>query len=75
MNDAELFYIGESIRHAMTLPLAEAMKFLDGMVTTVGREHPAYVRLVLARDHFNSADAQLELIATGQLKMEELLQS
>jgi hypothetical protein len=75
MNDAELFFIGEAIRHATTLPLGAATNFLSGMIESLGREHPAYVRLVLARDHFNSADAQLELIATGQLKMEAVLQS
>ncbi len=70
MSEAELFFIGESIRHARTLPIAEALDFLDGLIETAGKDHPAYMRLVLARDHFTSGDAQLELIAAGQLKLD-----
>jgi hypothetical protein len=71
MSEAELFFIGEAIRHAKrNLSLEDAITFLDGMIATAGKDHPAYVRLVLAKDHFNSGDAQLELIASGQLKFE-----
>lgn len=68
MSEAELFFIAEAIRHARTLSLVDAVTFLNGMIETVGKEHPARVRLVLAKDYFNNGDTQLELIATGQLK-------
>ncbi|HMJ06381.1 MAG TPA: hypothetical protein VK474_09030 [Chthoniobacterales bacterium] len=73
MSEAELFFIGESIRHALTLSLPDAVKFLEGLLGSLSEHHPARPRLVIARNDLVDADAQLELIATGQLKMEELL--
>jgi hypothetical protein len=75
VSEAETFFIAEVMRHARTLPVQRAVTFLDGMLESVGDQHPARARLVAARNHFNDGDAQLELIATGQLKMEALLQS
>jgi hypothetical protein len=73
MNEAELFFIAEAIRHARNLPLRDAMTFLDGMIAATGTGHVARNFISAARDHFNNGDAQLELIATGQLKFVELI--
>jgi hypothetical protein len=70
MSEAELFFIGEAIRYARTLAFRDALTFLDGLIETAGIGHPAYPRLVLAKDQFTSGDAQLELIAAGQLKLD-----
>lgn len=73
MSEPELFFISEAIRHAKSLPLGDAMTFLDGMITTVGTGHVAHDFFVAARKHFDNGDAQLELLASGQLKFVELL--
>ena len=75
MTEQEKFFVSEAMRHARSLRLCDAIAFLEGMLATLSDQHPARPRLVAARNHFTQADAQLDLIAVGQLKMEELLQS
>jgi len=75
MTDAERFFIAEAIRHARALSLTDAISFLTGMLSALAEKHPARAQVSVALDHLQSGDAQLELIATGQLRMEELLKS
>lgn len=76
MSEAETYFVAELMRHARrNLAVRDAIILLNGMLESIGDQHPARPRLIAARNHFTNGDAQLELIATGQLKMEELLQS
>lgn len=72
MNEDERFFFSETIRHAKSLPLRDAIKFIDGFTEAVGATHPARTLLNAARQHLISSDEQLELIAIGQLTFEGL---
>ena len=62
----ERFFVTEAVRFARTLPYDEALKFLRGMMKTCGDvEEIGEVRKLVVQMTAN--DAQLELIASGQL--------
>lgn len=69
MDENELLFFGESVRHAQSLSLTECVRFLTGMLAAVGGTHPSAARLRLALSNLTNSDAQLELIALGQLKL------
>lgn len=61
------FFIIESIRHARTLPYTECLKYLRGLIVACGdldeiADARALVRVM------DQNDAQLELLATGQMR-------
>ena len=62
------FAVQESVRHARTLPLSEASRFLRGFLALVEDDaHVTAVRSVYAR--LSQCDEQLELIAGPQPKL------
>jgi hypothetical protein len=68
MNEQEEFFFQIAVATALELSNRDCLKFLKGMLF-FGGEHPAAQnlrQLVTARAE---CDAQLELIATGQLKL------
>lgn len=63
MSDAE-FFQSEAVRHARTLPLAEARRFLSGMISIA--EQGSLDKARIAFTNLCIADDQLELIAHPQ---------
>lgn len=70
MNDFEVasFYRETVVALARTMPLAEAVKFLRGALIVAG-EHEAMTDVRKAYVSLAHGDQQLELIASGQLKL------
>jgi hypothetical protein len=67
MSDVE-FAIREIVRHARGLPLADAIRLLTGFVLLAGDIQEVHA-LRAALIPLQASDAQLELIASGQLKL------
>jgi pyridoxal biosynthesis lyase PdxS len=70
MNDTHVIasFVRQSLAHARTLPLTEARIYLHGlMLLTEGEAGMGPVRI--AYQHLCESDAQLELIASGQLRL------
>lgn len=67
MSNAQEYFIAESIAHARTLPLPDAVRFLRGLLESCGDENAlAPIRNVYIA--LSQSDNQLELIQNGQLK-------
>ncbi len=68
MRTEEILFVSESLRHARTLPHGEMMRFLRGMCFATSEvEDYQEVRNLYSR--LNECDEQLELIASGQLRL------
>ena len=64
----EQFFIQQAIAHARSLPLAEAVLFLRGLLALAeGDDSLREVRLIYAA--LSESDRQLSLIETGQLRL------
>jgi hypothetical protein len=50
MSESEVFFVAEAIRHARTLPLCHAIRFVEGMAASIGRDHPLHSHLMASRD-------------------------
>jgi hypothetical protein len=64
MDDAVEFFEAEAIRHARTLPIAEARRFLAGLLAVA--EPDALPASRIAFTNLCVSDDQLELIARGK---------
>ena len=62
------FFIRESVSHARSLPLESAMNYLGGMLL-LSNESPQLGAVRSALNTLRNSDHQLELIASGQLKL------
>lgn len=62
------FAIIESVRHARSLSYYDCLRYLHGLLTLIGDCDEAH-QLRLALVALNEGDAQLELIASGQLNL------
>lgn len=70
----EEYFLRESLAHARSLSREQERAYLQGLVSACGEiELPAELRTLLIS--FIEVDAQLELIASDQLKFRELLKS
>ena len=68
MTTNQHYFVTESISHARELPLKDAVIFLRGLLESCGDEEA----VAPIRDAFISlshSDSQLELIQSGQLKL------
>lgn len=65
--DSYQYFIAESIRHARSLPFADCIRFLAGMLAALPEDSIPQVREVHAA--LVECDAQLDLIQIGQLKL------
>lgn len=64
----ERFFITESVRFARSLPYVECLRYLRGLLRTCGdAEELAQIRSLVVT--LTTTDAQLELIAGGQLTL------
>ena len=62
------FFLTESVRYARSLPYVDCLKYLRGLLVTCGdTEEVAEIRELVRLMDKN--DQQLELIASGQLKL------
>lgn len=68
MTDSEAFFVAEAVRHARTLQYPEMMKFLRGMNFAIDAK-PDYDAFHKVYQTLNRCDEQLELIASGQMKL------
>ncbi len=70
MNESEdiAFYRATTAATARTLPLADALRFLHGALIVAG-ECPQMEEVRRVYIGLQASDAQLELIASGQLKL------
>ncbi len=70
MSEAEdiAFFRATAAATARTLPLPDALRFLRGALL-VASEHDAMSEIRVAYVQLHSSDSQLELIASGQLKL------
>lgn len=62
------FFFRQCAAHARTLPIVEAGSFLRGMLQTVP-DSPALVEIRRINNDMATSDHQLELIETGQMKL------
>lgn len=62
------FFLNESLAHARTLPLAESVIFLRGMLQSCS-DSEAINRIRQIYIPLSESDRQLELIQSGQLKL------
>lgn len=69
MTEAQEFFYAECASRARELPLTEAVKFLHGMSLSCG-DAPADNLVAKILIALSESDRQLELIQTGQLKLE-----
>lgn len=71
MSEAEAiaYFCAEMSAHARTLPMRDATLFLRGALILIGAESDAVSELRSAFMRLSAADAQLELIASPQLKL------
>jgi hypothetical protein len=69
MNEAESFFVAQSITHARTLPLSDCVKYLRGLLDAIGKNHPARRSLSTLYTALHISDAQMDLIEIGQLKL------
>ena len=68
MKDAVSFFEAEAVKHALTLPLPDARRFLLGMLQIADAEALPQTRVAFT--NLTIADDQLELIAHGQMKLD-----
>ncbi len=68
MNAAE-FFVSKSIELSRKMPLGEGIEFLHGMLEVIDGS-PAAPSVRNAYNVIRDCDHQLELIASGQLKLE-----
>jgi len=68
MNEAREFFIRESIAHARALNVAHAVLFIRGLLESCD-DNDAVVRLRAIYTALSESDRQLELIQSGQLKL------
>lgn len=68
MNNPKDFFVAESIAHARSLPLADAVVFLQGLLQSCS-DADALAPIRNAYIAMSQSDKQLELIQTGQLKL------
>ena len=68
MIQAKSFFIAESVRHAKTLSYPAMMQFLRGMSFAVS-DDADFDSFRALYSRLNECDEQLELIASGQLKL------
>jgi hypothetical protein len=69
MIDAREFFLTEAVAHARTLPLKDSIEFLRGLLQWAN-ESPATESVRSVFIHLSESDRQLELIQTGQLKLD-----
>lgn len=69
MIDAREYFLTEAVTHARTLPLKDAVEFLRGLLQCCN-ETPATEQVRTVFLHLSESDRQLELIQSGQMKME-----
>lgn len=68
MNADDRFFVTESVRYSRSLPYVDCLAYLRGMLRSCGdQEIVADLRVIVSR--ISASDAQLELIAAGQLKL------
>jgi hypothetical protein len=70
VTENELFFVGEAVRYARSLSFGECLRFLQGMLLSLPANHPARSHLSNICNSLLGGDAQMELIATGQLKLD-----
>lgn len=68
MSDPQQFFIAEAIAHARSLSMEEAVVFLRGLLQSCSDDE-ALAPLRNAYSVLSESDRQLELIQTGQLKL------
>lgn len=68
MSEATEFFLAESIAHARTLSVAQAVLYLRGMVQSC-TDSEAVEHIRKAYIGLSESDRQLELIQTRQLKL------
>lgn len=69
MNEAEEFFVCESIGRARELPLPDAIKFLRGLLSVCGDENEAVSVIRSNFTHLSESDRQLHLIQTRQMRL------
>jgi hypothetical protein len=69
MSDPVEFFITESIAHARQMPTKDAVIFLRGLLQS-SLESPAIDRIRAAFIALSESDRQLELIQSGQMKLD-----
>lgn len=62
------FFFREVVRHARTMPLSDARRFLSGCLLTCD-DAPEVAPIRAAYTHLFDCDRQLELLAVGQLPL------
>ena len=67
MNDLD-FFIRESVQHAKSLPINSSVSFLGGLLN-LGKERKELSEVRRIFNSLRDCDHQLELIASGQLKL------
>ncbi|MDB6111299.1 MAG: hypothetical protein JWR69_3049 [Pedosphaera sp.] len=68
MNEAEELFLKESLGHARTMPIPRAIIFLRGLLLLCP-ENPAVDQIRAIYSAMMESDHQLELIHSGQLKL------
>jgi len=68
VNADEHFFITESIRYARSLPYLDCLKYLRGMLYACG-DSPHVADVLDLVHKMEQNDQQLELIASGQLRL------
>jgi hypothetical protein len=69
MDENEQFFIEETIAYARALSFTDSLRFLRGLLTAIGKDHPAWRKLRASVAALESSDAQLELIQKGGLRL------
>ena len=68
MNTPQDYFVVQAITHARTLPMADAVIFLRGLLQSCNDER-AFAPVRNAYMALSQSDKQLDLIQTGQLKL------
>lgn len=69
MNEAQDFFLRECAAHARSLPVTQAILYLRGLLISCN-ESSALEGLHAIYDRLVQSDNQLDLIHTGQMKLE-----
>lgn len=69
MNEAQVYFMAESIRHARSLPFSDCIRFICGMLDSLHEDGAGVAELRKTYRALVESDQQLELIQVGQLKL------